>query len=100
MTLTSLQKDGCKNSITIKEKKEDREYEVKYYIIENVDESQINLDHTVPHEVDAVHLVPLEDLLRKKWITVKDRKNQNLPKSLNVPYQTKRVIWKYFNEKR
>ena len=100
MTLTSSQKDGCKSSVTIKVKKEDREYDVKFYIFENVDERQINLDHSVPHEVDAVHLIPLEDLLHKKRITVKDRKNLNSLESLIVPYQTKTIIWKYYNEKR
>ena len=41
-----------------------RKDNVRYFIVENVDRSSINLNHKVKNEVDEVLLVPINDLLR------------------------------------
>ena len=106
MTLTDRQEKSCKKSITIKVTKKDKEYDIKFFIVENVDEDSINLHHKVQNEIDAVYLVPLyklsEKYLKQKKQTVSGLQDINCPQlyhTYDVPEQTKQAILKYLQEK-
>ena len=50
------QKENCKKSTTTTIKQKSKEKEVTFYIVENMDEKSIDLNHMVYKEIDAVHL--------------------------------------------
>ena len=44
----------CERTVTVQN--------VLYFIVDNIDEGKVNIEHTVDNEVDQVLLVPLQDL--------------------------------------
>ena len=66
---------------------------VNLFIIENIDQNVINVNHTVPNEVEEVLLVPLEQL-NEKEVTVPNKKERTQFRTLPLSFKIQLAIRK------